>query len=53
MLSFIIVIFLKKIFQSAAEESRKHNLDSEVAKKLPLAVTLLDHALLALDNDGH
>src|SRR5277367_132783 len=42
----------KDIFRSAAEESGKH-IDSDVADKLPLAITLLDHTLLALDNDGH
>src|SRR5277367_5304037 len=40
------------IFQSSAEESRKH-VDSEVDEKLPQAITLLDHTILALDNDGH
>ena len=40
-----------EIFQSAAEESRNHEVD-EVAEKLPQAITLLDHTLLALDNDG-
>ena len=42
----------KDIFQSAAEESREHEVDSEVAKKLPLAMSSLDHTLLALDNNG-
>jgi len=42
----------KKIFQSAAEESRKHVVDHRVAEILPQAITLLDHTLLALDNDG-
>ena len=42
----------KNIFQSAAEESGKHVVDSEVAEKLPQAITLLDHTLLALDSDG-
>jgi len=41
------------IFQSAAEESRKHVVNQELAKKLPQAMNLLDHTLLALDNDGH
>ena len=41
----------KAIFQSAAEKSRE-NVDSEIAKKLPQAMTLLDRTLLALDNDG-
>jgi len=40
------------IFRSAAEES-KEDVDSEMAEKLPQAMTLLDHTLLALDNDGH
>ena len=39
----------RDIFQSAAEESRKH---CKVAEKLPQAVTLLDYTLLAVDNDG-
>ena len=43
----------RDIFQSAAQESRKHILDNEVAKKLPQAITLLDYTLLDLDNDGH
>jgi tetratricopeptide (TPR) repeat protein len=42
----------KEIFQSAAEEFRNHQVDHEVAEKLPQAITLLDHTLLALDNDG-
>src|SRR5277367_1890312 len=42
----------KDIFRSAAEESGKHD-DSEVAHKLPLAITLLDKTLLPLDKDGH
>ena len=41
----------KAIFQSAAEKSRE-DVDSEAAKKLPQAMTLLDHTLLALDNNG-
>ena len=41
----------KEIFQSAAEKSGKV-VDSEVARKLPHAITLLDHNLLALDNNG-
>ena len=41
----------KGIFQSAAEESREHVV--EAAEKLPLAMSLLDHTLLALDNNGH
>ena len=43
----------KDIFQSAAEESRDYKVDSEVAEKLPLAMSLLDRTLLALDNNGH
>ena len=42
-----------EIFQSAAEESRKHIFDSDVAEKLPQAINSLDYTLLALDNDGH
>ena len=42
----------KEIFRSAAEQSKKHVVDSDVAKKLPQVITLLDHTLLALDNDG-
>jgi hypothetical protein len=42
----------KDIFQSAAEESREHVV-SEVAEKLPQVMSLLDHTLLALDNNGH
>ena len=40
------------IFQSAAEESGKYVVDTEMAIKLPHAVKLLDCALLALHNDG-
>ena len=43
----------KEIFQSAAEQSRQHTVDSEVAEKLPLAATLLNCTLLTLDNDGY
>ena len=43
----------KDIFRSAAEKSRKHIIDDEVAKKLPQAITLLDYTLLDLDKDGH
>jgi Tetratricopeptide repeat len=43
----------KDIFQSAAEQSRKYTMDSEVAEKLPQAITLLDYTLLGIDNDGH
>ena len=42
----------KDIFRSAAEESKKVVIDSDVAEKLPLAITSLDYTLLALDNDG-
>ena len=42
----------KVIFQSAAEESGYFIVDSEVAEKLPHAMTSLDHTLLALDKDG-
>ena len=41
----------KDIFQSAAEQSRKY-LKSEVAEKLPQAITSLDYTLLGIDNDG-
>ena len=41
------------IFQSAAEQSREHVVNSQVAKQLPQAISSLDHTLLALDNDGH
>jgi hypothetical protein len=41
-----------KIFRSAAEKSRKHDVDSEVAEKLPHAITSLDYTLLALDING-
>ena len=41
------------IFQSAAEESGKYVIDSEIAKKLPHAFNSLDYTLLALDSDGH
>ena len=37
----------KDIFRSAAEESGKWTVDSDVAKKLPQAVASLDHTLLA------
>ena len=55
----------KDIFQSAAEESRKESIGIEVwiirvayrvlgvAKRLPLARTLLDYPLFTLSNDGH
>ena len=42
----------KEIFQSAAEEFKEYDVDNEVAEELPQAITLLDHTLLALDNDG-
>jgi Tetratricopeptide repeat len=41
-----------EIFRSAAEKSRKHDVDTEVAEKLPYAITSLDYTLLALDNNG-
>src|SRR5271168_561668 len=41
----------KHIFRSAAEESKNHIVDSDVAQKLPQANTSLDRTLLALDND--
>jgi len=40
------------IFRYAAEESKNHVVQ-ELDEKLPQAMTLLDHTLLALDNDGH
>ena len=43
----------KEIFQSAAEESKKEGIYSEIAEKLPMANTLLDYTLLTLGNDGH
>src|ERR1700678_4366442 len=43
----------RDIFRSAAEESKKQVVDSEVAEKLPQASNSLDHTLLALDHDGH
>ena len=43
----------KDIFRSAAEESREHVVNSEVAENLPLAISSLDHTLLTLDNNGH
>ena len=42
----------RDIFQSAAEEPGNHVVDSEMAKKLPQAITSLDHTLLALEKDG-
>jgi len=41
------------IFRSAAEQSREHVVNGQVAKQLPQAISSLDHTLLALDNDGH
>ena len=41
----------KAIFRSAAEKSTEH-VHGEAVEKLPQAKTLLDHTLLALDNDG-
>ena len=43
----------KEIFQSAAREAIKQDLNSDSFKKLPQAVTLLDYTLLGLDNDGN
>ena len=43
----------KDIFQSAAEEFRELVVDSDGAENLPLAMSSLDHTLLALDNNGH
>ena len=43
----------KHIFQSAAEESGKFVANSEMVEKLPHAMTLLDHTLLALDKNGN
>ena len=42
----------KDIFKSAAEQSGRYVVNSEVAEKLPMAITSLDHTLLALDIDG-
>jgi len=41
------------IFRSAAEQSREHIVNSEVAEQLSQAIGSPDHTLLALDNDGH
>src|SRR5271155_478778 len=41
----------EKIFQSAAEEFGEHD-DSEEAVKLPRVITLLDHTLLIVNEDG-
>ena len=43
----------KDIFQSAAEEAMKQDVDSDRFRKLPQAVNLLDYTLLSLDNDGN
>ena len=43
----------KNIFQSAAEEAMKQDVNSDRFRKLPQAITLLDHTLLGLDNDGN
>ena len=43
----------KDIFRSAAEEAMKEDVNSDRFRKLPQAVTLLDHTLLGLDNNGH
>jgi tetratricopeptide (TPR) repeat protein len=42
----------KEIFRSAAEEFKNYSVDDELTRKLPHAFTLLDHTLLALDNNG-
>jgi hypothetical protein len=41
----------KEIFRSAAEEFKNYDVDHELTR-MPHAFTLLDHTLLALDNDG-
>ena len=41
------------LFQSAAEEAVKQDANSDLFRKLPQAVILLDHTLLGLDNDGN
>ena len=43
----------KDIFQSAAEEAIKQDVNSDRFKKLPQAITFLDYTLLGLDKDGH
>jgi tetratricopeptide (TPR) repeat protein len=43
----------KDIFQSAAEKAIEQDFNSDRFRKLPQAVTLLDHTLLDLDNDGN
>ena len=43
----------REIFQSAAEEAIKYDIDTDRFKKLPQAVTLLDYTLLGLDSDGN
>ena len=43
----------KDIFQSAAKEATKQDVNSDIFRKLPWAVTLLDHTLLDLDNEGN
>ena len=43
----------KDIFKSAAEETIKQDVNSDLFKKLPQAVKILDHTLLGLDDDGH
>ena len=43
----------RDIFRSAAEESIKHVIDSEVAEKVPQSINLLDRTLLTVDNNGH
>ena len=52
MLSIIIVIFPRTSF-NLLQRSLEKNVDSgEVAQNLPQAITLLNHTLLALDEDG-
>ena len=43
----------KDIFRSAAEEALKQDINSNSFKNLPQAVTVLDHTLLGVDNNGH
>ena len=42
----------KDIFRSAAKEAMKCDVNSDRFRMLPQALTLLDHTLLGLDNDG-
>ena len=43
----------KDIFQSAAEAAGNQDVNSDEFRKLPQAVSLLDHTLLGLYKDGH